>query len=69
MEQENFHVGEAGQGHEQEEELKEWNGDFDPFGDPEERRVLFATLDSFRYEIQDNCLSSFSLIHFRAFIC
>lgn len=26
-----------------------WAGDFDPFADPEERRVLFATLDSFRY--------------------
>lgn len=29
----------------------EWNGDFDPFADSEERRVLFAALDSFRYEL------------------
>ncbi|CAG7926280.1 unnamed protein product [Penicillium olsonii] len=26
----------------------EWEGDFDPFADPEERRVLFAAVDSFR---------------------
>lgn len=26
-----------------------WAGDFDPFSDAEERRVLFAALDSFRY--------------------
>lgn len=26
----------------------EWAGDFDPFADPEERRVLFSTFDSFR---------------------
>ncbi|CAI7611539.1 unnamed protein product [Penicillium manginii] len=32
--------------HEKEEE--EWAGDFDPFSDPDERRVLFAALDSFR---------------------
>lgn len=25
-----------------------WAGDFDPFSDPEERRVLFAAFDSFR---------------------
>ncbi len=25
----------------------EWGGDFDPFSDPEEKRVLFAALDSF----------------------
>lgn len=25
-----------------------WEGEFDPLADPEERRVLFATLDSFR---------------------
>lgn len=25
-----------------------WEGSFDPLADPEERRVLFATLDSFR---------------------
>ncbi|KAL9094194.1 MAG: hypothetical protein Q9165_003609 [Trypethelium subeluteriae] len=30
------------------EEGGEWKGDFDPFADPEERRVLFAVLDSFR---------------------
>ncbi|OJD13762.1 hypothetical protein AJ78_05812 [Emergomyces pasteurianus Ep9510] len=27
---------------------EEWEGDFDPLADPEERRVLFAALDSFR---------------------
>ena len=32
---------------------EEWNGDFDPIrDDPEERRVLFAALDSFRYALQ-----------------
>ena len=31
------------------DEERSWAGDFDPFSDPEERRVLFATLDSFRY--------------------
>lgn len=31
------------------EEERSWAGDFNPFEDPEERRVLFATLDSFRY--------------------
>ena len=25
-----------------------WGGDFDPFADAEEKRVLFAALDSFR---------------------
>jgi hypothetical protein len=25
-----------------------WQGDFDPLSDQEERRVLFAALDSFR---------------------
>lgn len=25
-----------------------WAGDFDPFADPEERRVLYAAFDSFR---------------------
>lgn len=25
-----------------------WEGEFDPLADPEESRVLFATLDSFR---------------------
>jgi len=30
------------------EESEEWNGGFDPLADPEERRVLFAALDSFR---------------------
>jgi hypothetical protein len=28
---------------------EEWAGDFDPLADKEEQRVLFATLDSFRY--------------------
>jgi hypothetical protein len=31
------------------EEEASWGGDFDPFSDPEERRVLFAAFDSFRY--------------------
>ena len=32
----------------------EWNGDFDPIrDDPEERRVLFAALDSFRYALHE----------------
>lgn len=31
------------------ENVGEWEGDFDPLADPEERRVLFAALDSFRY--------------------
>ncbi|EFR04004.1 hypothetical protein MGYG_07008 [Nannizzia gypsea CBS 118893] len=31
-----------------EEGEEEWSGAFDPFADPEERRVLFASLDSFR---------------------
>ncbi|KAL2366494.1 hypothetical protein RJZ56_000539 [Blastomyces dermatitidis] len=30
------------------ENPEEWEGDFDPLADPEERRVLFAALDSFR---------------------
>lgn len=30
------------------EDVRSWSGDFDPLADPEERRVLFATLDSFR---------------------
>lgn len=25
-----------------------WGGDFDPFADPDERRVLFAAFDSYR---------------------
>lgn len=25
-----------------------WEGEFDPLADPEERRVLFTALDSFR---------------------
>ncbi|KAJ5161971.1 hypothetical protein N7492_007363 [Penicillium capsulatum] len=29
-------------------EQRSWDGDFDPFADPEERRVLFAAFDSFR---------------------
>ncbi|EGD90831.2 hypothetical protein H112_01414 [Trichophyton rubrum D6] len=32
----------------EEEVEEEWSGAFDPFADPEERRVLFASLDSFR---------------------
>lgn len=35
--------------HDEPEEVQSWAGDFDPFADPEERRVLFSTLDSFRY--------------------
>ncbi|KKZ64920.1 hypothetical protein EMCG_09154 [[Emmonsia] crescens] len=31
------------------ENMGEWEGDFDPLADPEERRVLFAALDSFSY--------------------
>ncbi|KAJ5625132.1 hypothetical protein N7510_001441 [Penicillium lagena] len=30
------------------DEERSWAGDFDPFSDPEERRVLFAAFDSFR---------------------
>ncbi|OKL63857.1 hypothetical protein UA08_01114 [Talaromyces atroroseus] len=30
------------------EEAQSWQGDFDPFADQEERRVLFAAFDSFR---------------------
>ncbi|KAJ5682874.1 hypothetical protein N7462_006039 [Penicillium macrosclerotiorum] len=30
------------------EEEQTWTGDYDPFADPEERRVLFAAFDSFR---------------------
>lgn len=26
----------------------EWSGEYDPLTDPEEKRVLFAALDSFR---------------------
>jgi hypothetical protein len=32
----------------QPEDAQSWQGDFDPFGDEEERRVLFAAFDSFR---------------------
>ena len=32
----------------QSEGSKEWEMEHDPFSDPEERRVLFAALDSFR---------------------
>lgn len=39
---------ESGASHEAEGE-ETWAGDFDPFSDPEERRVLFAAFDSFRY--------------------
>lgn len=31
------------------EDERSWQGDFDPFSDPEERRVLFAAFDSFRW--------------------
>ena len=30
---------------------KEWGLEHDPFSDPEEKRVLFAALDSFRYVV------------------
>ena len=30
------------------QELQERNGGYDPLADPEEKRVLFAALDSFR---------------------
>ncbi|EAW22340.1 carnosine N-methyltransferase family protein [Aspergillus fischeri NRRL 181] len=30
------------------DDVRSWSGDFDPLAEPEERRVLFATLDSFR---------------------
>lgn len=30
------------------EEARSWQGDFDPFADQEERRVLFAAFDSYR---------------------
>ncbi|KAM5470764.1 putative carnosine N-methyltransferase [Microsporum audouinii] len=47
--------GLEGRPHPQQEEVEEedveeqeWSGAFDPFADPEERRVLFASLDSFR---------------------
>lgn len=28
---------------------KEWDGDFDPMSDPEERKHILSVLDSFRY--------------------
>lgn len=31
------------------EDERSWQGDFDPFSDAEERRVLFAAFDSFRW--------------------
>ena len=31
------------------DEDKEWGLEHDPFSDPEEKRVLFTALDSFRY--------------------
>ena len=43
---------ELGASHEAEGE-ETWAGDFDPFSDPEERRVLFAAFDSFRYVRSD----------------
>lgn len=30
------------------EQLRGWGGECEPFSDPEEKRVLFAALDSFR---------------------
>lgn len=30
------------------DDIRSWAGEFDPFADPEERRVLFAVFDSFR---------------------
>lgn len=35
----------------QPEDAQSWQGDFDPFADDEERRVLFAAFDSFRYTL------------------
>lgn len=32
------------------DETRSWAGDFDPFAETEERRVLFAAFDSFRYD-------------------
>jgi hypothetical protein len=43
------------------EEDNTWEGNFDPFADPEERRVLFATFDSFRYVRKLSILISSSL--------
>jgi carnosine N-methyltransferase len=34
--------------HDPPDDAHSWAGEFDPFADAEERRVLFATLDSFR---------------------
>lgn len=31
-------------------ESAEWSGAFNPFEDPDEKRVLFGALDSFRYD-------------------
>lgn len=31
------------------EHSQTWAGDFDPFADPDERRVLFAAFDSYRF--------------------
>ncbi|KAJ5578663.1 uncharacterized protein N7459_007627 [Penicillium hispanicum] len=41
-------MAEPGQAVHEEGEERSWQGDFDPFADPEERRVLFAAFDSFR---------------------
>jgi hypothetical protein len=41
------------------EEDASWGGDFDPFSDPEERRVLFAAFDSFRYVDNGECIVVF----------
>lgn len=34
-------------------EAKEWEGDFDPLSDPDEKRHLLSVLDSFRYLSQN----------------
>jgi hypothetical protein len=44
------------------EEDNAWEGDFDPFADPEERRVLFAAFDSFRYVNKHTILVSSVLL-------
>lgn len=37
-----------------------WDEGFNPItDDPEERRVLFAALDSFRYALQENSILSY----------
>lgn len=39
-----------------------WTGDFDPFSDPEERRVLFAAFDSFRCVCDEESILQFYLV-------